>query len=326
LQPALTLIRRSYDYDTDPEKRAETPGFYGYVPDKGRRRVVLLVLMTFNGATMLLTRCLGAALLMLTNKFYLFGFFAVDQGMYLGYKVARGDFDYWMPVDGGTGLFLSLLMRVIVKNIADFTGVVQFRAPGEMGGLYFTVNAVLCFALCFAALKVYFASEVGKVSELNEDFATSAFFGLFGFWVLMAALFASLIKREYWGTFVGLETGTEWATKFFLEGKTDKAKSKTVRLNKKKWRRIRGAVKDWVREGWWKWKEDKPEWFTDTWISKLPDDFIPGGEDRGALQQLRRKSSIFGGDKKRLSLGGGATIAPMIGAEEVHESAGGGRG
>ena len=44
----------SYDYDTDPEKRKEAPDFYGYIPDEGVARPLLLVCMALNGA---LLRC-----------------------------------------------------------------------------------------------------------------------------------------------------------------------------------------------------------------------------------------------------------------------------
>jgi hypothetical protein len=72
---------------------------------------------------------------------------------------------------------------------------------------------------------------------------------------------------------------------------------------------------------WWTWKEVSPGWFTDIWIAKVPDDFIPAEEDRVALQKVRRKSSVFGGGdekNKRLSLGGGsvAAIVPVTGAAE----------
>jgi hypothetical protein len=316
---------RSYDYDTDPHKRAETPGFYGYIPDKGRRRVVLLVIMTFNSATVLFARCLGVAMLMLVGASYLFGFLAVDMAVYLAYKASRDDFYHWLPMDGATGFALSLWMRFSVKIIADFASVVQLRVPGEMGGLHFTVNTVMGFVFCYVAIKIFFVSDVGKaVGMLNEDFATNAFFVLFGFWALNAALGVSMMKKEYRRTFVSTESGSEWAMKFFLEGETDKARSKTARLNKKKWEPIRAAVKDWVQKGWWKWKDEMPGWFNDSWIAKLPDDFIPAQENRVALQQLRRRSSAFGGNggsdgSRRLSLKGGGglmSVVPVAGARQ----------
>jgi hypothetical protein len=255
---------------------------------------------------------------MLVNASYLFGLLGADMGIYLAYKVARGDFYHWMPVDGPAGLALSLLMRVVVKVIADFTAVVQFRGPGEIGGFYFTVNNVMGFVFCFAAIKIFFASDVSEASRLNEGIALKALFGLLAFWALNAALGVSMMKKENRKTFVSLETGCEWAQKFFLEGETDKAKSNTVWLNKNKWEPIKEPVKEWVQENWWTWKEETPDWFTDAWIAKVPDDFIPEEEDRVALQQVRRKSSVFGGgdEKNRqlsLGVGGTATIVPVAG-------------
>jgi hypothetical protein len=274
--------------------------------------------MTFNGATMLLVRGLGVALLMLVNATYLFELLGAEMGIYLAYKVLMGDFYHWLPVDGFAGFVLSLWMRVSIKVIADFTAVVQFRGPGEMGGFYFTVNNVMGFVFCFAAIKIFFASDVSEASRLNEGIALKALFGLLVFWALNAALGVSMMKKEYRKTFVSLELGCEWAQKFFLEGETDEVKSVTLKLNKKKWEPVEKPVKEWVQENWWTWKEEKPGWFTDAWIAKVPDDFIPAKEDRVVPQKIRRKCSIFGGgDEKnrRLSLGvgGTATIVPVAG-------------
>jgi hypothetical protein len=215
--------------------------------------------------------------------------------------------------------------------IADFTAVVQFRAPGEMGGLYFTVNNAMGFVFCFVVIEIFFASDVGKaLSMQDEGFALNALFGLLVFWALNAALGVSMMKKEYRKTFVSLESGCEWAQKFFLEGETDKTKSKTVRLNKKKWESIKEPVKKWVRENWWTRKEEKPGWFTDAWIAKVPDDFIPAKEDRVALQMLRRKNSVFGTGSVKLldrvvKLGGSSkmtSVVPMAGAIAGTEGAG----
>ena len=74
-------------------------------------------------------------MLMLVNKRYLAIYMAGDMALYLLQKIARGDFHYWVPVDGPFGLFVSLVLRVNVKTITDFTGVVQFRADTELEGL-----------------------------------------------------------------------------------------------------------------------------------------------------------------------------------------------
>ena len=39
--------------------------------------------------------------------------------------------------------YVSLLQRVFIKTITDFTGVIQLRHPNELGGLYWTANMFL---------------------------------------------------------------------------------------------------------------------------------------------------------------------------------------
>ena len=52
----------------------------------------MLVIMTFNSATILLARCLGVALLLQVAMSYLFGILGAEMGIYLAYKVLMGDF------------------------------------------------------------------------------------------------------------------------------------------------------------------------------------------------------------------------------------------
>jgi len=138
-----------------------TPNFYGYIPDEGIARHLLLVCMTLNSTLLLLVRSFSAAMLMLVNKRYLVTYLAGDMALYLLQKVARGDFHYWLPIDGAGGLLVSLLMRVIIKIIADFTGVIQFRGDAELGGLFWTVNMFLAVLASFASVFVRYARRWG---------------------------------------------------------------------------------------------------------------------------------------------------------------------
>ena len=70
-----------YDYDTDPVGRKETPDFYGYIPDEGFARPLLLVCMTLNSTLLLLVRAFGAAMLMLVNKRYFTAYMAGDMAL-----------------------------------------------------------------------------------------------------------------------------------------------------------------------------------------------------------------------------------------------------
>ena len=209
-------------------------------------------------------------------------------------------------------------MRVGVKTIADYTGVVQFRASGEMGGAYFIFNSAMAFVYCFFAADIYFKSDAGKSGQLSRDAVFGMLYLLCGFWVLTFAINIFIMKKEYRKSFFSAETGNEWAQRIFVEGKTDKTKSKTLKLNKNKWKKIRPEVKAWVMNNWFSWKEEKPEWFTDNWIAKVPDDMIPEDEDRAVLASVRRKSSVFNerASGRRLSSllegGGGGAVAPEI--------------
>jgi len=78
---------------------------------------------------------------------------------------------------------------------------------------------------------------------------------------------------------------------FFLKGKDDGTKKSTIKHNKKQWRAIRGEVKEWVREGWWRWEAAKPEWMTESWNAKVPPDMIPS-EAKQAAKAIRASARL----------------------------------
>ena len=117
----------SYDFDTNPVARREVPDFFGYVPDDGDKRMTMLVCMTLNGALLFFSRCIGASLLLLAKKRYFFFGFIGEIGLYLAYKLARGDFLYWVPIDGVGGVLAAIGMRVSIKLVTDFCCVMDFR-------------------------------------------------------------------------------------------------------------------------------------------------------------------------------------------------------
>ena len=276
----------SFDFDVDPAARKHTSAFYGYVPDGGSRTVIFGC-MILNSALLLLLRSLSAAMLMVVSKRYFVAYMAGDMALYLLLKVARGDFHYWMPIDGAFGLFASLMLRVCVKTIVDFTGVIHFRHPVEVGGLYWTVN--MFFALLGSFGCVWFGGG-GRTEWTLVGAASCA-------WVLMFGLFLLLMKKEYRSTFWSTRTGKEWAMDFFLLGEDDEAKQNVFGCNKKQWWAIREDVKEWVQENWWKWEEEKPLWKTEAWLAKVPSEFVPVEAKDGAkaARDRARRRSSFGG-------------------------------
>jgi hypothetical protein len=118
----------------------------------------MYVCMVLNSALLLLLRSVGAALLMLADTKIFVAYMAGDQLLYLLLKLMRGDFLHWLPIEGVGGLAASLIERVMVKTLTDFTGVIQFRAPGEMGGASWLWSMCLALVAPWVAVPVYFGS------------------------------------------------------------------------------------------------------------------------------------------------------------------------
>ena len=82
------------------------------------------------------------ALLAMVGGQWVLVYLVSDMGLYLTYKILRRDLWHWIPLEGAASVFESVLERLVVKVLVDFTGVLQFRGAGEMGGIYFALNMV----------------------------------------------------------------------------------------------------------------------------------------------------------------------------------------
>ena len=85
-------------------------------------------------------------------------------------------------------------------------------------------------------------------------------------------------------------------------------KASILNKNELMWRAIRGEVKTWVLSNWYRWVEEKPLWFKEAWINKVPDNFIPEDEDQAKLEAIRKRG------RSRSS------VAEALGAARVHPS------
>jgi hypothetical protein len=132
----------TWDFDTGVNRRREEPEFYGMIPDGARGNVVFLC-MILNSALLLLVRCLSYAMLMLVNPAYVLCYALGDTVFFFLQKAARGDFKYFANVDGLAGLLIfDFLFQSLFKIITDFTGLVQLRGPGILGGSYWSGSMV----------------------------------------------------------------------------------------------------------------------------------------------------------------------------------------
>jgi hypothetical protein len=254
--------------------------------------------MVLNSSLLLIMRSIGAALLMLSDMKIFVAYMAGDQLLYLLQKLARRDFLYWIPVEGAPGVALSLLVRVMVKTLTDFTGIVQFRAAGELGGVMWLWSMFMALVAPWAAVPVYFERNEGRILDRSGAYRLLAI--LTASWIILFAVFIKLMRKRYRSTFWSTETGNEWVQTYFLHGASEDVKKNVLTKNKAKWKPIEPQVKEWVREGWLRWEREKPDWFTDQWKAKVPVDWVPMEGQVEHSEARKRERSIKDGGAKRV--------------------------
>jgi hypothetical protein len=276
----------SYDWDTDPTRREQTPDFYGYIPAKASKRTVVFVSMLLFTAGMLLIRCTTIVLLGLIEGSWVILYIGADFGLYLLVKILRGDFWYWVPVGGNLELLNSISSRMSIKIITDFTSIVQFRHPNEVGGAYWLFGLVLTMGSL--PVSIFIASSY--VDERAIDIASSIASSFIPITALCFAVFFLNIERKYLHTFWSTQKSKDYSMAYFLEGESDAIKFLVLASSRHHWVSIEGEIKKWVESNWAKWEEEKPDWFTDVMKAKVPVEFIPTDGDARRRESVRRAS------------------------------------
>jgi hypothetical protein len=117
----------SYDMDTSPKKRRETPDFYGFVPPTGRGFIFFL--MVVFSTVQFLAKITAIALLGAVSKKWVVLYLLGDIVLYLLNKIIRNDFLSWVPIQSYVGsLAGSLLLR--------FTRKVRSRCAGAQDAIH----------------------------------------------------------------------------------------------------------------------------------------------------------------------------------------------
>jgi hypothetical protein len=276
----------SYDWDTDPAKRENTPDFYGYIPAKASKRTVVFVSMLLFTAGMLLIRCTTIVLLGLMGGSWAFLYIGADLGLYLLVKILRGDFWYWAPLGGKAEILSSIIWRVTVKIIVDFTSMAQFRNPNEVGGAYWLFGLML--TMVSLPVSIYIASP--HVNNNAIDIASLTMNYFIPITSMCFAVFFLNIEKKYLNTFWNIQRGKDYSMSSFLEGESDAKRFKVFRTSRHHWVSIEGEIKKWIELNWAEWEEEQPEWFTDTMKAKVPVDFIPSDGEARRRESVRRAS------------------------------------
>jgi hypothetical protein len=284
----------SYDLDINATQRKNRPKFYGYIPDEIDKRAIMFSSMFINSMCLLLLRSISCCFLLLVDSKYLFYFFGIDHAIYFIQKIARDDFSFWVPVHGMMGVFVAVLMRFINKVIVDFTGMIDFRDPVDLGGVYWSADMVLAVVFSFGSVFLYFRQEV-ESPVIGASTAWTTVGILSGIWCIGFVTFLMLMKPEYRKTFYSTQTGRD-AILDFWDSDDDAVKAAMMNNNRALWKSKDEEVRAWLEENWERWKVEKPDWFDDLFRSAVDDDLLPPAE-------LRRQKMAGGGNRRRSSLG-----------------------
>ena len=106
-------------------------------------------------ASILVIRCTSIVLLGMLEKKFVLAYIGTDMSLYLLFKFFEGDFWYWIPLGGNIEILSSLLMRITIKTVTDFTSLVQLRHPQEMGGVIWLVSMGVTMASLPAVILIY---------------------------------------------------------------------------------------------------------------------------------------------------------------------------
>ena len=303
LTTAFTSTAISVDSDCDPERRRLNPRFYGYMPDKGRNLVAALMMAA--SSCHIAVRSLGMALLLKME----FGWvYLVELGLYLLYKFARGDFLCWLRVPGDMHWILSLVERVLVKVIVDFTGCYQFRSPKEMGGRLFSLNLVVGHVGAFLAAH-YYCTESGEGGAISDSLLQMVVGASSLAFVLLFWFFAIKIDSGYLWTFTSTMTAVQQVEESYRLSSDPAAKLGVLFLSDHLWAAIRADVKKYILANVDDWQKSKPPFWTTKLVSRVPDDMLSAavlaklkaaGEGKRLTENARVGSivleSVFGDD------------------------------
>jgi hypothetical protein len=278
----------SYDWDTDPAYRESAPAFYGYIPAKASKRTVVFVSMLLFTAGMLLIRCTTIVLLGLMGGSWVFLYIGADLGLYLLVKILRGDFWWWLALGGNVEIVSSIVARVVIKIIVDFTSIAHFRHPNEVGGAYWLFGLVLTMVSLPVSLYIYLFSPY--VDDNPIDIASFIVKYIIPMTTICLGVFFFNIEKKYWHTFWSTKRSKDYSMAYFLEGKSDFVKFGVLWTSRHHWVSIEEEIKKWVELNWAKWEEEQPEWFTDVNKAYVPVEFIPQDGDARRKESVRRAS------------------------------------
>jgi len=254
------------------------------------------------------------------GKSLAFAVIAIETAVYLLYKLLRRDFRYWLPLPKGTSLATSLIARVTAKVITDYTGMLHTRHPLEMGGCYWLMNQVYIQISVFIVLTSRMNVDDSNLALKNNTLWRIGFI-LASMWFIAMITLLYFCNSEYRHTFYSTWTSRDYQKKRFEEG-DDKTKFTILTtVHRRVWKSFEVEMEEWMANKWGSLNREKPDWFTESAIARIPSDMIPHlntpSVREEALKDGTEKTHFFLQSERRMTVMEG--LESLAGLHFIHK-------
>jgi len=291
---AFTATNISFEMDIKRRNREQRPWYFGYVPDDPDKRMITFFAMFLNSAAHTMSRSIAVALFLSYSPAAFLCYTAVDIAVFMVYKGLKGDFFtyIWGPK---APYVTSFIHKLVIKSLTDSAGLVLWSHPREVGGLYWTSTVVQNQVVCWVAAALYLSSGQAK---LSTGFVCGSLGATTAIWVVSSVAFFRLINEGFGrAIFMNTMTSSEELCKVWRVAKSDYARACVITNQRAEhFDGVREEIKLWVLTNFDAWRRDRPDFFTDELVKRIPPDMLPERFREQAVKQRsdRRRRSSFG--------------------------------
>jgi hypothetical protein len=261
-------------------------------------------------------RALSYALLTAMGNGLAWKFYVGDMSLYLIIKLLRNDILYWIPfqLPKSGQIAVSVLERIGVKTVTDFTGNVIFRHPFEMGGGLWCIN-MIWGQICVFAIAYLFTNEPRvEGGFITNSVLWTVIVSLAILYIIAFSLLLCKCSPGFSKTWYDTRTGKTLNNDLFLESDDPEVKTGVFADNEAYWYPIRSQIKVYVLENFGKWENEKPSFWKDNLIKRIPLDMIPDGYRKKVEKRLQKQKHSHTNDD------GGGSGGTALGSKQTKAS------
>lgn len=282
----LTVLK-----DTSHHSRSTQGCFYGFIPvDSTLKFISMKLAMFICTLAQVLGKSFALALLRVDQALLLIAF---ESLLLFLFKMLKRDLRSWIPLDGCARTLISVVMRWVVLQLANFTGIPQARHPYELGGAYYLFNMLYTQLSIYICLYIRTINMDGNLQELDLFLTTDRILAVSyctsGLWFVSFALILILSEPAYRHTFWQNTTTNEFQFERFKDGDDATKAQILTTTHPDTWLAFEVEMFGWLRAGWLQWQIEKPDWFSDEFLHKIPSNMI---KSKGGERKIEKNQKI----------------------------------